>query len=70
MKITVDEIIKEAKQWKPDAVLFSNPCNPTGQGIAKKDMLRLLSSLDCLLGHRRGVYGFLRSKRFAGDLRL
>ncbi len=49
MEISVDRIIEEAKEFRPDAVLFSNPCNPTGQGIGKAEMLRLCSSLDCLL---------------------
>lgn len=29
-------------------VIFSNPCNPTGTGLKRKDVLELVSKLDCL----------------------
>ncbi|MDP4109138.1 MAG: histidinol-phosphate transaminase [Bacillota bacterium] len=49
MKISVDRIIEEAKKIRPDLIMFSNPCNPTGQGIGKSEMLRLASNSDALM---------------------
>ena len=31
-----------------DMLIFSNPCNPTGQGIGYKEMIRLLDGAPCL----------------------
>ena len=48
MEISVDQIIDDVKKYKPDILIFSNPCNPTGQGIKREEMLRLAKSIDCL----------------------
>lgn len=39
-----DIIIKEM----PRIVIFSNPCNPTGQGIKKDELVKLISSNSCI----------------------
>ena len=41
----VDEIIDKGRL--ADAVIFSNPCNPTGQALSRADVLRIVESLDC-----------------------
>lgn len=49
MEITAEHIIEAAQKEKPDILMFSNPCNPTGRGLKKEDMLRVISSVDCLV---------------------
>jgi histidinol-phosphate aminotransferase len=44
-----DEIIKAANEQKVQLIIFSNPCNPTGQGILSSDVLRIVNSVDCLV---------------------
>lgn len=42
MNFSTDELISFINRIKADFVIFSNPCNPTGQGIAKDMVLKLL----------------------------
>lgn len=44
-----DQMIALAKAEKVRLILFSNPCNPTGQGISAKDALKIADSVDCLV---------------------
>jgi histidinol-phosphate aminotransferase len=41
----VDEVIAKGKD--AGAVIFSNPCNPTGQAMPLNDVLRIIKSLGC-----------------------
>lgn len=43
------EMIQLAKSEKVSLVLFSNPCNPTGQGISADEVLKIADSVDCLV---------------------
>ena len=50
LNIDVDELISFAKENNADMLIFSNPCNPTGQGITAADAKKLVCSLDnCLV---------------------
>lgn len=49
LQLTADEIIAAAWEEKPDLVIFSNPCNPTGQGLPRSEILRIVDSLPCLV---------------------
>ncbi len=44
-----DGIIKICKRESPKIVILSNPCNPTGQGIKKAELTKLLSQCGCLV---------------------
>lgn len=45
-----DALIARAREKRVNMVLFSNPCNPTSQGISAADALRVADSLpDCLV---------------------
>jgi histidinol-phosphate aminotransferase len=41
----VNEVIKSGMD--ADAVILSNPCNPTGQVLPQEDVLRIVESLNC-----------------------
>lgn len=43
--ITADEIIGRAQAEKPDILIFSNPCNPAGQGLCRGEVMRVINSL-------------------------
>ena len=48
--IDVDSLIDLIKTEGARTVIFSNPCNPTGVGLAKKEVLRLIEGVpDCLV---------------------
>lgn len=49
LNIDVDELIKKANDDNVSMILFSNPCNPTGQGMSKSDAIKLLNSVDALV---------------------
>ncbi len=49
MRIDIDTLIEDYKRIKPSLIIFSNPCNPTGTGILRDDVIRLAKSVDCLL---------------------
>lgn len=48
LNIAADDIIKTIKAEKPRIVIFSNPCNPTGQGFSREDILKILAECNCL----------------------
>lgn len=48
LDVSIDEIINAANKYKPRIVMFSNPCNPTGQGYDKQDILKLVKSVDSI----------------------
>ncbi len=49
LNFTAEDLIAKAKAENVDMVIFSNPCNPTGQGIKRDDVLKIANSLDCLI---------------------
>ena len=49
LNIDVDALIKTVKREKADCIMFSNPCNPTGQGLSREEVRRLVTSVDCLV---------------------
>ncbi len=49
LTIDVDALIETAKREQVSCVMFSNPCNPTGQGLSREAVRRIITALDCLV---------------------
>ena len=49
LNVDVDTLISTINTEKINMVIFSNPCNPTGQGIYKEDIKKLITSVNCLI---------------------
>lgn len=49
LSVNVDKLISFCEKEKPNMLIFSNPCNPTSLGIEKKDILKLLKKVSCLV---------------------
>lgn len=49
LNIDTDALIKKINDENIKLVLFSNPCNPTGQGMTADDARRLVSSVNALV---------------------
>ncbi len=49
LNINVNELIKTVNENNADMVIFSNPCNPTGQGISADDARKLVKSVKALV---------------------
>ena len=49
LNIDVDAVIQTVKREQVNCVMFSNPCNPTGQGLPREEVRRLITSVDCLV---------------------
>lgn len=49
LKIDIDEVIKTANDNRVDMIIFSNPCNPTGQGVPAGEARRLVKSVNALV---------------------
>ena len=49
LDIEIDSLIEQAQSVNAGLIIFSNPCNPTGQGVSKKDCEKLLNSTDALV---------------------
>lgn len=47
LNTTADAIIDAAKKNSVDLIMFSNPCNPTGQGIVASEVEKIVASVDC-----------------------
>jgi histidinol-phosphate aminotransferase len=45
----VEDLIRTIKENNARLLLFSNPCNPTGLGLRKEDVHRLITSVDALV---------------------
>ncbi len=43
----IDALIEAYDRTPSDLILFSNPCNPTGLGVRREDILHLLRHVDC-----------------------
>ncbi|MBR1731888.1 MAG: aminotransferase class I/II-fold pyridoxal phosphate-dependent enzyme, partial [Ruminococcus sp.] len=49
LNIDVDTLIETVNNENIKLLIFSNPCNPTGQGISKADCQKLITSVDALV---------------------
>ena len=49
LNIDVNTLIETVNREKVRLLIFSNPCNPTGQGICKADCVRLINSVNALV---------------------
>ena len=49
LKPDIDRMISMAGQNKASVIIFSNPCNPSGQGVGREEVLRLARSVSCLV---------------------
>ncbi len=49
LQIDTDALIKKISSDNIKLVLFSNPCNPTGQGMTAQDARKLVSSVNALV---------------------
>lgn len=49
LNINVDEVIRFANENQADMIIFSNPCNPTGQGVPYDDVRRLVEGVSALV---------------------
>lgn len=49
LRLNPDELIKAVRENDARMVIFSNPCNPTGQGLMRDDVLKIVRSCDCLV---------------------
>lgn len=49
LNIDVDSLIEKINSENISLLVFSNPCNPTGQGITKAQVIKLLDSVECLV---------------------
>jgi histidinol-phosphate aminotransferase len=49
MRLDPARVIDAARAEKARLVIFSNPCNPTGQGVPREEVLRIVESCAALL---------------------
>lgn len=49
LEITAQEIIAAIKESGARCVIFSNPCNPTGQGLDREAIREIVTSVDALI---------------------
>lgn len=49
LSIDVDCVIEVCNRENVKALIFSNPCNPTSLGLTRKEVIRLISSVSCLV---------------------
>ena len=49
LNIDVDALIETVNKEGIKLLIFSNPCNPTGQGIGKEDCVKLINGVDALV---------------------
>lgn len=49
LNIDIDELIRTVNENNADMVIFSNPCNPTGQGISAENARKLVTSVKALV---------------------
>ncbi len=47
--VDIDAMIAKARESGAKLILFSNPCNPTGQLIARSDVIRLIEATDAIV---------------------
>lgn len=49
LHFTAENMIETAKREGVKLIIFSNPCNPTGQGLLKEDIIKIAEQSDCLV---------------------
>ncbi len=49
LKIDMDKMIELSKSEKVKLVLFSNPCNPTGQIVPRAEIIKLIESVNAII---------------------
>lgn len=49
MKIDPQEVIQTIREKNARVVIFSNPCNPTGQGLTREEVRKIITSVDALV---------------------
>lgn len=49
LKTSPEDVIKAVKDSGAKCVIFSNPCNPTGQGLNREEIRKIVSSVDALV---------------------
>lgn len=49
LQFRVRDVIEKASAENVRMVIFSNPCNPTGQGITREEVLELVNGCHCLV---------------------
>jgi len=49
LNIDLDALYKKVEEEKPRIVIFSNPCNPTGQGVKKENLKTFVEKCNCLV---------------------
>lgn len=47
--VNLDELISLVKEYDVKALIFSNPCNPTGKGMTREEVRKLVCSVDALV---------------------
>ena len=45
LRIDADAMIEQAKKENVNMLIFSNPCNPTGQGLMREEIIKIIESL-------------------------
>lgn len=45
LQLDYEELIARAKEEKPQVLIFSNPCNPSGQGYTHAEILKICNAL-------------------------
>ncbi len=69
LDIDIDELIATVNENDIALVIFSNPCNPTGQGVSKNDCEKLLKSVNALVVLDEAYMDFWdESESFLGDV--
>ena len=49
LQINVDELIHTVNEQQAAMLIFSNPCNPTSLGLKRKDVLKIIESVNALV---------------------
>ncbi len=49
LNIDIDALIRTVNEDNIKLLIFSNPCNPTGQGIGKNDCIKLITNVNALV---------------------
>lgn len=47
--VNIDDLIAYCNNNKADMLIFSNPCNPSSLGLTKKEVIKLLNNVSCLV---------------------
>jgi len=47
--LDADAMINAVKENDADLLIFSNPCNPSGQGLKRDEVIRVVENCDCIV---------------------